>query len=201
VGLTATGVENYPPAWPAAKRGETPPGMPDELTSPMTGCWWVTKKPRHLVPSLHAMYNGARPAKKVLIRPGSAAQRPPTNRPLKGRDLGKSPPDDLSSRPPRTWGAGAECWPGGPGSDPSTGVLDPVCGGAPQWRARSTTCSGRSGSGPSARERCLNHHLTSGWRGSHRLPGENGVRVRILHSEIHSIDADEISFRISAMPL
>ena len=79
-------------------------------------------------------------------------------------------------------------WPAG---DPTTGVLDPVVEVRPcRPGGRSAGRDPRSGSQESAG---AGHHADQADGGRpHRYLAENEVRVRYLHSEIHSIERIEI---------
>jgi len=144
-------------------------------TLPDDCCWWWTKA-RHLFSSCTAMSRPTRPQEGADIRPRLPAASAADTGPFQGRGSGKkAPPDDFRLGTPAL-GAGARVWPGAQQVIPSDGRARSGCGGAPQLRARSTTCSGRSSVRAERQERLLVTRSPSGWpRISPDYLAENGV--------------------------
>ena len=138
------------------------------------------------------MYNGDQARKKVLIEHGFRLPSAADNRPLKGEEFWEKAPDGVRFSHARQLGDGGERRRGGGAGDPPTGVLDPVV------EVRPTTGQvddllGEIRDRAAKNQRVLVTTLTK--RMAEDLTdylAENEVRVRYLHSEIHSIERIEI---------
>ena len=164
--------------------------MPDRL---FPDDWLLIVDESHVTCSqLQAMYNGDQARKKVLIDHGFRLPSAADNRPLKGEEFwDKAKQTVFVSATPGNWEMEVS---GGEVAEqviPHRGARSGGGGAAHRGAGRRSArrdprsgCQEPAGAG--------NHpHQADGGR-PHRLPGENEVRVRYLHSEIHSIERIEI---------
>ena len=137
---------------------------------------------------LQAMYNGDQACKKVLIEHGFRLPSAADNRPLKGRVLGEG---CRTATSPPLQGLGMEVSGGEVAQQVSTPQgLDPVV----EVRPTSGQVDDLLGEirEPAARTSVLATTLTKRMAEDLTVVAENEVRVRYLHSEIHSIERIEI---------
>ena len=155
--------------------------------------WLLIVDESHVTCSqLQAMYNGDQARKKVLIEHGFRLPSAANNRPLKGAEFWeKARQTVFVSATPGVWEMEVS------GGEVAEQVIRPTGVWIPLWRcgpppARWTICWGRSAIGR-PNQRVLVTTLTK--RMAEDLTdylAENEVRVRYLHSEIHSIERIEI---------
>ena len=184
------GVENY-----ARHLAGRPAGTPPEcLIDYFPNDWLLVVDESHVTCSqLQAMYNGDQSRKQVLIEHGFRLPSAADNRPLKGEEFwGKAQQTIFVSATPGDWELRQ--------SDSQvveqvirpTGVLDPVVEVRPT-DGQVDDLLGEIRLRAEKQERVLVTTLTK--RMAEDLTdylAENGVRVRYLHSEIHSIERIEI---------
>jgi excinuclease ABC subunit B len=184
------GVENY-----ARHLAGRPAGTPPEcLIDYFPDDWLLVVDESHVTCSqLQAMYNGDQSRKQVLIEHGFRLPSAADNRPLKGEEFWQKARQTIFvSATPGDWELGR--------SDGCiveqvirpTGVLDPVVEVRPT-DGQVDDLLGEIRLRAERQERVLVTTLTK--RMAEDLSdylAENGVRVRYLHSEIHSIERIEI---------
>jgi excinuclease ABC subunit B len=184
------GVENY-----ARHLAGRPAGTPPEcLIDYFPSDWLLVVDESHVTCSqLQAMYNGDQSRKQVLIEHGFRLPSAADNRPLKGEEFWQKARQTIFvSATPGDWELGR--------SDGRiveqvirpTGVLDPVVEVRPT-DGQVDDLLGEIRLRADRQERVLVTTLTK--RMAEDLSdylAENGVRVRYLHSEIHSIERIEI---------
>jgi excinuclease ABC subunit B len=184
------GVENY-----ARHLAGRPAGSPPEcLIDYFPKDWLLVVDESHVTCSqLQAMYNGDQSRKQVLIEHGFRLPSAADNRPLKGEEFWQKANQTIFvSATPGDWELTQ--------SDKEvveqvirpTGVLDPVVDVRPT-EGQVDDLLGEIRERAAKQERVLVTTLTK--RMAEDLTdylGEHGVRVRYLHSEIHSIERIEI---------
>ena len=184
------GVENY-----ARHLAGRPAGSPPEcLIDYFPDDWLLVVDESHVTCSqLQAMYNGDQSRKQVLIEHGFRLPSAADNRPLKGEEFWQKANQTIFvSATPGDWELTQ--------SDKEvveqvirpTGVLDPVVDVRPT-EGQVDDLLGEIRERAAKQERVLVTTLTK--RMAEDLTdylGEHGVRVRYLHSEIHSIERIEI---------
>ncbi|MFN5465779.1 MAG: excinuclease ABC subunit UvrB [Cyanobacteriota bacterium] len=184
------GVENY-----ARHLAGRPAGSPPEcLIDYFPKDWLLVVDESHVTCSqLQAMYNGDQSRKQVLIEQGFRLPSAADNRPLKGEEFWQKANQTIFvSATPGDWELTQ--------SDKEvveqvirpTGVLDPVVDVRPT-EGQVDDLLGEIRERAAKQERVLVTTLTK--RMAEDLTdylGEHGVRVRYLHSEIHSIERIEI---------
>jgi len=142
---------------------------------------------------LHAMYNGDQARKKVLIDHGFRLPSAADNRPLKAEEFWEKAHQTIFvSATPGTWELEQSVGQVAQQVIRPTGVLDPVVEVRPS-AGQVDDLLGEIRVRAERQERCLITTLTK--RMAEDLTdylAENGVRVRYLHSEIHSIERIEI---------
>ncbi|MCP9772424.1 excinuclease ABC subunit UvrB [Synechococcus sp. Tobar12-5m-g] len=184
------GVENYARHL-AGRPGGTPPEC---LIDYFPDDWLLVVDESHVTCSqLHAMYNGDRARKQVLIDHGFRLPSAADNRPLKAEEFwSKARQTIFVSATPGSWELEQS------GSQVAeqvirpTGVLDPVVEVRPS-EGQVDDLLGEIRLRADKGERSLITTLTK--RMAEDLTdylAENGLRVRYLHSEIHSIERIEI---------
>ena len=184
------GVENYARHLAGRQEGSPPECLIDYFPKD----WLLIVDESHVTCSqLQAMYNGDQARKKVLIEHGFRLPSAADNRPLKGEEFWeKASQTVFVSATPGNWemeGSGGEV---AEQVIRPTGVLDPIV------EVRPTTGQvddllGEIRDRASKQQRVLVTTLTK--RMAEDLTdylAENEVRVRYLHSEIHSIERIEI---------
>ena len=184
------GVENY--ARHLAGRDEGTP--PECLIDYFPDDWLLIVDESHVTcPQLHAMYNGDQSRKKVLIDHGFRLPSAADNRPLKCEEFWEKSKQTLFiSATPGTWELD-QCH--GEFVEQvirPTGVLDPIIDVRPS-RGQIDDLLSEIRLRASKNQRVLVTTLTK--RMAEDLTdflSENKVRVRYLHSEIHSIERIEI---------
>ena len=184
------GVENY-----ARHLAGRPAGTPPEcLIDYFPDDWLLVVDESHVTCSqLQAMYNGDQSRKQVLIEHGFRLPSAADNRPLKGEEFWEKARQSIFvSATPGTWELEQS---GGQVVEQvirPTGVLDPVVEVRPT-DGQVDDLLGEIRVRAEKGERVLVTTLTK--RMAEDLTdylAENGVRVRYLHSEIHSIERIEI---------
>jgi excinuclease ABC subunit B len=184
------GVENYARHL-AGRAAGTPPEC---LIDYFPDDWLLVVDESHVTCSqLQAMYNGDQSRKQVLIEHGFRLPSAADNRPLKGEEFWEKARQTIFvSATPGDWELGRS----GPHVVEQvirpTGVLDPVVEVRPT-EGQVDDLLGEIRKRADKQERVLVTTLTK--RMAEDLSdylAENGVRVRYLHSEIHSIERIEI---------
>ncbi|MCT0199113.1 excinuclease ABC subunit UvrB [Synechococcus sp. CS-1325] len=184
------GVENY-----ARHLAGRPAGTPPEcLIDYFPDDWLLVVDESHVTCSqLHAMYNGDRARKQVLIDHGFRLPSAADNRPLKAEEFwGKAHQTIFVSATPGSWELEQSVGQIAEQVIRPTGVLDPVVEVRPS-EGQVDDLLGEIRQRADRGERSLITTLTK--RMAEDLTdylAENGLRVRYLHSEIHSIERIEI---------
>jgi len=184
------GVENY-----ARHLAGRPAGTPPEcLIDYFPDDWLLVVDESHVTCSqLQAMYNGDQSRKQVLIEHGFRLPSAADNRPLKGEEFwDKARQSIFVSATPGTWEMAQSQGQVVEQVIRPTGVLDPVVEVRPT-EGQVDDLLGEIRHRAEKQERVLVTTLTK--RMAEDLSdylAENGVRVRYLHSEIHSIERIEI---------
>ena len=184
------GVENYARHL-AGRPGGTPPEC---LIDYFPDDWLLVVDESHVTCSqLHAMYNGDRARKQVLIDHGFRLPSAADNRPLKAEEFwSKAHQTIFVSATPGSWELEQSVGQVAEQVIRPTGVLDPVVEVRPS-EGQVDDLLGEIRLRAEKGERSLITTLTK--RMAEDLTdylAENGVRVRYLHSEIHSIERIEI---------
>jgi excinuclease ABC subunit B len=184
------GVENYARHL-AGRPGGTPPEC---LIDYFPDDWLLVVDESHVTCSqLHAMYNGDRARKQVLIDHGFRLPSAADNRPLKAEEFwDKAHQTIFVSATPGSWELEQSVGQVAEQVIRPTGVLDPVVEVRPS-EGQVDDLLGEIRLRAEKGERSLITTLTK--RMAEDLTdylAENGVRVRYLHSEIHSIERIEI---------
>jgi excinuclease ABC subunit B len=184
------GVENY-----ARHLAGRPAGTPPEcLIDYFPDDWLLVVDESHVTCSqLQAMYNGDQSRKQVLIEHGFRLPSAADNRPLKGEEFwAKARQTIFVSATPGDWELKRSDGQVVEQVIRPTGVLDPIVEVRPT-PGQVDDLLGEIRERAERRERVLVTTLTK--RMAEDLTdylAENGVRVRYLHSEIHSIERIEI---------
>ncbi len=184
------GVENY-----ARHLAGRPAGTPPEcLIDYFPDDWLLVVDESHVTCSqLHAMYNGDQSRKQVLIEHGFRLPSAADNRPLKAEEFWEKARQTIFvSATPGAWELDQSRGQVAEQVIRPTGVLDPVVEVRPS-EGQVDDLLGEIRLRAERQERCLITTLTK--RMAEDLTdylAENGVRVRYLHSEIHSIERIEI---------
>jgi excinuclease ABC subunit B len=184
------GVENY-----ARHLAGRPAGTPPEcLIDYFPDDWLLVVDESHVTCSqLQAMYNGDQSRKQVLIEHGFRLPSAADNRPLKGEEFWlKARQSIFVSATPGTWELAQSQGQVVEQVIRPTGVLDPIVEVRPT-DGQVDDLLGEIRVRADKQERVLVTTLTK--RMAEDLTdylAENGVRVRYLHSEIHSIERIEI---------
>ena len=184
------GVENY-----ARHLAGRPPGTPPEcLIDYFPDDWLLVVDESHVTCSqLQAMYNGDQSRKQVLIEHGFRLPSAADNRPLKGDEFWEKAKQTIFvSATPGTWELAQSQGQVAEQVIRPTGVLDPIVEVRPT-DGQVDDLLGEIRLRADKQERVLITTLTK--RMAEDLTdylAENGVRVRYLHSEIHSIERIEI---------
>jgi excinuclease ABC subunit B len=183
------GVENY-----ARHLAGRPAGSPPEcLIDYFPKDWLLVIDESHVtIPQIHAMYNGDRARKMVLIEHGFRLPSAADNRPLKAEEFwDKVDQCVFVSATPVT---GKSRFPKGAWSSKSFAPLacstpKSLCG---PRKVRWMICWGNSRAGGAQRAGADHHPDQAHGRRPDGIPRRTGVRVRYLHSEIHSIERIEL---------
>ncbi|MFM7362803.1 MAG: excinuclease ABC subunit UvrB [Cyanobium sp.] len=184
------GVENY-----ARHLAGRPAGTPPEcLIDYFPDDWLLVVDESHVTCSqLQAMYNGDQSRKQVLIEHGFRLPSAADNRPLKGEEFWEKARQSIFvSATPGSWEMAQSQGHVAEQVIRPTGVLDPVVEVRPT-DGQVDDLLGEIRTRAEKAERVLVTTLTK--RMAEDLTdylAENGVRVRYLHSEIHSIERIEI---------
>jgi excinuclease ABC subunit B len=184
------GVENY-----ARHLAGRPAGTPPEcLIDYFPDDWLLVVDESHVTCSqLQAMYNGDQSRKQVLIEHGFRLPSAADNRPLKGEEFWEKARQTIFvSATPGSWELAESQGQVVEQVIRPTGVLDPVVEVRPT-EGQIDDLLGEIRVRAEKQERVLVTTLTK--RMAEDLTdylAENGVRVRYLHSEIHSIERIEI---------
>ncbi|MEB3335666.1 MAG: excinuclease ABC subunit UvrB [Cyanobacteriota bacterium] len=184
------GVENY-----ARHLAGRPAGSPPEcLIDYFPEDWLLVVDESHVTCSqLQAMYNGDQSRKQVLIEHGFRLPSAADNRPLKGEEFWQKAHQTIFvSATPGDWELAQSAGEVVEQVIRPTGVLDPVVDVRPT-EGQVEDLLGEIRQRAAKRERVLVTTLTK--RMAEDLTdylAEHGVRVRYLHSEIHSIERIEI---------
>ena len=184
------GVENY-----ARHLAGRPPGTPPEcLIDYFPDDWLLVVDESHVTCSqLQAMYNGDQSRKQVLIEHGFRLPSAADNRPLKGDEFWQKAKQTIFvSATPGNWEMAQSQGQVAEQVIRPTGVLDPIVEVRPT-DGQVDDLLGEIRLRADKKERVLITTLTK--RMAEDLTdylAENGVRVRYLHSEIHSIERIEI---------
>ena len=184
------GVENY-----ARHLAGRPAGTPPEcLIDYFPDDWLLVVDESHVTCSqLQAMYNGDQSRKQVLIEHGFRLPSAADNRPLKGDEFWEKAKQTIFvSATPGTWELAQSQGQVAEQVIRPTGVLDPIVEVRPT-DGQVDDLLGEIRLRADKKERVLITTLTK--RMAEDLSdylAENGVRVRYLHSEIHSIERIEI---------
>ena len=184
------GVENY-----ARHLAGRPPGTPPEcLIDYFPDDWLLVVDESHVTCSqLQAMYNGDQSRKQVLIEHGFRLPSAADNRPLKGDEFWEKAKQTIFvSATPGNWEMAQSVGKVAQQVIRPTGVLDPIVEVRPT-DGQVDDLLGEIRLRADKQERVLITTLTK--RMAEDLTdylAENGVRVRYLHSEIHSIERIEI---------
>jgi excinuclease ABC subunit B len=184
------GVENY-----ARHLAGRPAGTPPEcLIDYFPDDWLLVVDESHVTCSqLQAMYNGDQSRKQVLIEHGFRLPSAADNRPLKGDEFWEKAKQTIFvSATPGTWEMAQSQGKVAEQVIRPTGVLDPIVEVRPT-DGQVDDLLGEIRLRADKKERVLITTLTK--RMAEDLTdylAENGVRVRYLHSEIHSIERIEI---------
>jgi excinuclease ABC subunit B len=184
------GVENY-----ARHLAGRPAGTPPEcLIDYFPKDWLLVVDESHVTCSqLQAMYNGDQSRKQVLIEHGFRLPSAADNRPLKGDEFWQKAQQTIFvSATPGTWEMAQSKGQIVEQVIRPTGVLDPIVEVRPT-EGQVDDLLGEIRERADKKERVLITTLTK--RMAEDLTdylAENGVKVRYLHSEIHSIERIEI---------
>jgi len=184
------GVENY-----ARHLAGRPAGTPPEcLIDYFPDDWLLVVDESHVTCSqLQAMYNGDQSRKQVLIEHGFRLPSAADNRPLKGDEFWEKAKQTIFvSATPGNWEMAQSVGKVAEQVIRPTGVLDPIVEVRPT-DGQVDDLLGEIRLRADKQERVLITTLTK--RMAEDLTdylAENGVRVRYLHSEIHSIERIEI---------
>jgi excinuclease ABC subunit B len=184
------GVENY-----ARHLAGRPAGTPPEcLIDYFPDDWLLVVDESHVTCSqLQAMYNGDQSRKQVLIEHGFRLPSAADNRPLKGDEFWEKAKQTIFvSATPGNWEMAQSKGQVAEQVIRPTGVLDPIVEVRPS-DGQVDDLLGEIRVRADKKERVLITTLTK--RMAEDLTdylAENGVRVRYLHSEIHSIERIEI---------
>jgi len=184
------GVENY-----ARHLAGRPAGTPPEcLIDYFPDDWLLVVDESHVTCSqLQAMYNGDQSRKQVLIEHGFRLPSAADNRPLKGDEFWEKAKQTIFvSATPGNWEMAQSKGKVAEQVIRPTGVLDPIVEVRPS-DGQVDDLLGEIRVRADKKERVLITTLTK--RMAEDLTdylAENGVRVRYLHSEIHSIERIEI---------
>jgi excinuclease ABC subunit B len=184
------GVENY-----ARHLAGRPAGTPPEcLIDYFPDDWLLVVDESHVTCSqLQAMYNGDQSRKQVLIEHGFRLPSAADNRPLKGEEFWEKARQTIFvSATPGSWEMAQSQGQVAEQVIRPTGVLDPIVEVRPT-DGQVDDLLGEIRVRAEKQERVLITTLTK--RMAEDLTdylAENGVRVRYLHSEIHSIERIEI---------
>ena len=184
------GVENY-----ARHLAGRPAGTPPEcLIDYFPDDWLLVVDESHVTCSqLQAMYTGAQSRKQVLIEHGFRLPSAADNRPLKGEEFWEKARQTIFvSATPGSWEMAQSQGQVAEQVIRPTGVLDPIVEVRPT-DGQVDDLLGEIRVRAEKQERVLITTLTK--RMAEDLTdylAENGVRVRYLHSEIHSIERIEI---------
>ncbi len=184
------GVENY-----ARHLASRPAGTPPEcLIDYFPNDWLLVVDESHVTCSqLQAMYNGDQSRKKVLIEHGFRLPSAADNRPLKAEEFwGKASQTVFISATPGDWELAQSHGQIAEQIIRPTGVLDPLVEVRPT-ASQVEDLLGEIAKRAEKNERVLVTTLTK--RMAEDLTdylAENKVRVRYLHSEIHSLERIEI---------
>ncbi|MFO0118740.1 MAG: helicase-related protein, partial [Cyanobium sp.] len=184
------GVENY-----ARHLAGRPAGTPPEcLIDYFPDDWLLVVDESHVTCSqLQAMYNGDQSRKQVLIEHGFRLPSAADNRPLKGDEFWEKARQTIFvSATPGNWEMAQSVGKVAEQVIRPTGVLDPIVEVRPT-DGQVEDLLGEIRVRADKKERVLITTLTK--RMAEDLTdylAENGVRVRYLHSEIHSIERIEI---------
>ncbi len=184
------GVENY-----ARHLAGRPAGTPPEcLIDYFPKDWLLVVDESHVTCSqLQAMYNGDQSRKQVLIEHGFRLPSAADNRPLKGDEFWEKAQQTIFvSATPGTWEVAQSKGQIVEQVIRPTGVLDPIVEVRPT-EGQVDDLLGEIRERADKKERVLITTLTK--RMAEDLTdylAENGVKVRYLHSEIHSIERIEI---------
>jgi excinuclease ABC subunit B len=184
------GVENY-----ARHLAGRPAGTPPEcLIDYFPDDWLLVVDESHVTCSqLQAMYNGDQSRKQVLIEHGFRLPSAADNRPLKGDEFWEKARQTIFvSATPGNWEMAQSVGKVAEQVIRPTGVLDPIVEVRPT-DGQVDDLLGEIRERAEKQERVLITTLTK--RMAEDLTdylAENGVRVRYLHSEIHSIERIEI---------
>ena len=184
------GVENY-----ARHLAGRPAGTPPEcLIDYFPDDWLLVVDESHVTCSqLQAMYNGDQSRKQVLIEHGFRLPSAADNRPLKGDEFWEKAKQTIFvSATPGNWELAQSVGKVAEQVIRPTGVLDPIVEVRPT-DGQVDDLLGEIRLRADKQERVLITTLTK--RMAEDLTdylAENGVRVRYLHSEIHSIERIEI---------
>jgi excinuclease ABC subunit B len=184
------GVENY-----ARHLAGRPAGTPPEcLIDYFPDDWLLVVDESHVTCSqLQAMYNGDQSRKQVLIEHGFRLPSAADNRPLKGDEFWEKARQTIFvSATPGNWEMAQSVGKVAEQVIRPTGVLDPIVEVRPT-DGQVEDLLGEIRQRADKKERVLITTLTK--RMAEDLTdylAENGVRVRYLHSEIHSIERIEI---------
>ena len=184
------GVENY-----ARHLAGRPAGTPPEcLIDYFPDDWLLVVDESHVTCSqLQAMYNGDQSRKQVLIEHGFRLPSAADNRPLKGDEFWEKAKQTIFvSATPGNWEMAQSVGKVAEQVIRPTGVLDPIVEVRPT-DGQVDDLLGEIRVRADKQERVLITTLTK--RMAEDLTdylAENGVRVRYLHSEIHSIERIEI---------
>lgn len=184
------GVENYARHLAGREAGTPPECLIDYFPDD----WLLVVDESHVTCSqLQAMYNGDQSRKQVLIEHGFRLPSAADNRPLKGDEFWEKAQQTIFvSATPGNWELGQSEGQVVEQVIRPTGVLDPIVEVRPT-EGQVDDLLGEIRTRAEKRERVLVTTLTK--RMAEDLTdylAENGVRVRYLHSEIHSIERIEI---------
>ena len=184
------GVENY-----ARHLAGRPAGTPPEcLIDYFPDDWLLVVDESHVTCSqLQAMYNGDQSRKQVLIEHGFRLPSAADNRPLKGEEFWEKARQTIFvSATPGSWEMAQSQGQVAEQVIRPTGVLDPIVEVRPT-DGQVDDLLGEIRVRAEKQERVLITTLTKRMAEDHTdYLAENGVRVRYLHSEIHSIERIEI---------
>ncbi|MBD2422509.1 excinuclease ABC subunit UvrB [Cyanobium sp. FACHB-13342] len=184
------GVENYARHLAGREAGTPPECLIDYFPDD----WLLVVDESHVTCSqLQAMYNGDQSRKQVLIEHGFRLPSAADNRPLQGSEFWEKARQTIFvSATPGGWELGQSSGQVVEQVIRPTGVLDPIVEVRPT-EGQVDDLLGEIRTRAEKRERVLVTTLTK--RMAEDLTdylAENGVRVRYLHSEIHSIERIEI---------
>ena len=184
------GVENYARHLAGREAGTPPECLIDYFPDD----WLLVVDESHVTCSqLQAMYNGDQSRKQVLVEHGFRLPSAADNRPLKGEEFWEKARQTIFvSATPGSWELAESQGQVAEQVIRPTGVLDPIVEVRPS-EGQVDDLLGEIRTRAEKQERVLVTTLTK--RMAEDLTdylAENGVRVRYLHSEIHSIERIEI---------